>query len=134
MKARKHMRSITERRNQFHLFLFPVSCFLFILLPARADDKGTAGVTVNKDERTITIDCKIAPRKINDPRYKEIYPIEVIACSPFPKGLKAHETVVTIDCKPSALHKALEELGLTPGKPAIGEGKPQGPEVELFLE
>jgi len=33
------------------------------------------------------------------------WPLEVIACYPYPKGQKAHETLVTIDIKPS------EELG-----------------------
>jgi hypothetical protein len=100
-----------------------------------ADDKTPAGVVVDKDKRTVTIDAKIAPRKIDDPRYKEIYPIEVIACWPFPKGQKAHETVVTIDVKPSAVHKALEDLGLKPGKPVVGQVKKQaeGPEVAIFL-
>src|SRR5262245_35247168 len=87
-------------------------------LGVSADDKPPAGVAVDRDKRTVTIDAKIAPRKINDPRFKEIYPIEVIACWPFPKGQKAHETVVTIDVKPSVVHKALEDLGLKPGKPA----------------
>ncbi len=96
----------------------------------------TPGIAVDKDKRTITIDAKIAPRKINDPRYKEIYPIEVIACWAFPKGQKAHETVVTIDVKPSDVHKALESLGLKPGKPVMGESKepPQGPSVKVSLE
>ena len=96
----------------------------------------TPGIVVDKDKRTVTIDAKIAPRKIDDPRYKEIYPIEVIACWAFPKGQKAHETVVTIDIKPSEVHKALESLGLKPGKPVMGESKepPQGPEVSVALE
>src|SRR5215468_3781703 len=81
----------------------------------RAADKEPAGIAVDKEKRTITVDARIAPRKINDERYKEIYPIEVIACWEFPKGQKAHETVVTIDIKPSAVHKALESLGLKPG-------------------
>jgi hypothetical protein len=100
-----------------------------------AEDKTSAGIVVDKEKRTITIDAKIAPRKIDDPRYKEIYPIEVIACWPFPKGQKAHETVVTIDVKPSAVHKALEELGLKAGKPVVGQVKEraQGPEVNIFL-
>src|SRR5712692_4314780 len=101
-------------------------------LPA---DEGKSGVVVDKDKRTVTIDAKVAPRKINDPRFKEIYPIEVIACWPFPKGQKAHETVVTIDVKPSAVHKALEDLGLKAGKPVVGQVKKQaeGPEVAIFL-
>jgi len=100
-----------------------------------ADDKTPAGIVVDKAKRTITIDAKIAPRKIDDPRYKEIYPIEVIACWPFPKGQKAHETVVTIDVKPSAVHKALEDLGLKAGKPVNGpvKEKAQGPEVSIYL-
>jgi hypothetical protein len=100
-----------------------------------ADDQTPAGIVVDKEKRTITIDAKIAPRKIDDPRYKEIYPIEVIACWPFPKGQKAHETVVTIDVKPSAVHKALEDLGLKAGKPVVGQVKEQarGPEVNIFL-
>src|SRR3954469_13625644 len=94
------------------------------------------GVVVDKEGKTVSIDAKIAPRKIDDPRYKEIYPIEVIACWPFDKGQKAHETVVTIDVKvkPSDVHKGLVELGLKPGAPVVGEEEPKGPEVKIFLE
>ena len=109
---------------------------LLICCFSTADDKTPAGIVVDKEKRTVTIDAKIAPRKIDDPRYKEIYPIEVIACWPFPKGQKAHETVVTIDVRPSAVHKALEELGLKAGKPVVGQDtkeKAQGPEVNIFL-
>jgi hypothetical protein len=128
--------------------------------PGAEDKAGSPGVVVDKDKRTITVDCKIAPREIDDPRYKKPdlpgfdgYPIEVIACWPFPKGQKAHETLVTFDIKPSEVHKALEDLGLKPGTPVMGEGpkgtegvgvsvpaakttsgEPQGPEVNLFLE
>src|SRR5947209_492488 len=104
-------------------------------LAVSAEEKAPEGIVVDRDKRTVTIDAKIAPRKINDPRYKEIYPIEVIACWPFPKGQKAHETVVTIDVKPSVVHKALEGLGLKPGKPVVGPVKQQaeGPEVAIYL-
>src|SRR6516164_8934708 len=106
-------------------FTTTLSCLVVALLVGglartadeNKDDKKST-VVLDKDKRTITIDCKIAPRKIDDPRYKETYPIEVVACWPFPKGQKAHETIVTIECKPSEVHKALEELGLKPGKPA----------------
>lgn len=99
-----------------------------------------AGLVVDKDKRTVAIAAKIAPRIINDPRYKredgKPYPIEVIASWAFPKGQKAHETVVTIDVKPSEVHKALESLGLKAGKPAYGDSKeePRGPEVKVYLE
>jgi hypothetical protein len=99
-----------------------------------ADDKPGAGIVVDKEKRTITIDAKIAPRKIDDPRYTEIYPIEVIACWAFPKGQKAHETVVTIEVKPSEVHKAIVDLGIKPGKPVLGENEGKGTELKIFLE
>lgn len=97
-------------------------------------DKEGDGLRVDKEKRTITIDAKVAPRKL--PIYDKIYPIEVIASFAHPHGKKAHETVVTIETKPSAVHKALESLGLKPGKPLMG-GKtevPEGPEVNIYLE
>jgi hypothetical protein len=104
--------------------------------PLVGADPESSGVVVDKAKRTITVDARIAPRKINDERYKEIYPIEVVACYPFPRGQKAHETVVTIEAKPSAVHKGLLDLGLKPGTPVVGESKdaPQGPEVKIYLE
>lgn len=100
--------------------------------PGSGGDDG--GVRLDKAKRTVFIDAKIAPRKL--PHLKEVYPIEVIACWPHPKGKKAHETVVTIEAKPSAVHKALMDLGLKPGAPVMGESKtpPQGPEVNLYLD
>jgi hypothetical protein len=91
-------------------------------------------VTVDKEKKTITVPAKIAPRKIE--KYDQIYPIEVVACAGFKEGgEKAHETVVTIDVKPSEVHKALEGLGLKPGKPAFGEDSAaEGPELKVSLE
>jgi hypothetical protein len=108
---------------------------LTVSAPARAAE-AAGGVSIDKEKRTVTVEARIAPRKINDPRYTQIYPIEVIACWPFPRGQKAHETVVTIEAKPSAVHKALEELGLKPGKPARGGGNDagQGPAVNVYVE
>jgi hypothetical protein len=99
----------------------------------------TPGVVVDKDKRTVTIDAKIAPRKIDDPRYQRAdgtpYPLEVVACWAFPKGQKAHETVVTIDCKPSDVARAVESLGLKAGTPQNGGEKlPDGPEVNIYIE
>ena len=112
-------------------------CLLVAAVAAGQKKDDTAKkIVVDWDKRTITVPAKIAPRKIDDPRYKEIYPIEVIACWPFPKGQKAHETVVTIEAKPSDVHKALEALGLKPGKPVLGEAPqaPQGPAVAVYIE
>jgi hypothetical protein len=107
-------------------------------VPAGAEDKKeTAGIVVDKAKRTVTIDAKIAPRKLDDEKYGgKIYPLEVIACWGYPKGQKAHETLVTIEVMPSAVHKAVESLGLKPGKPVQGESKTlaEGPEVNLYLE
>src|SRR5947199_188670 len=102
-------------------------------LSALAQEK--KGLVVDKEKRTIVVPAKIAPRKIDDPRYKEIYPIEVIATHPFPRGAKAHETVVTVEVKPSDVHKALVDLGLKPGKPAkTAKDKQTGPAVQILLE
>ena len=100
-------------------------------LPSQDKKGGTPRIVVDKDKKTVTIDAKIAPRKL--PHLKEIYPLEVIACWPHPKGKKAHETVVTIDAKPSDVHKALESLGLKAGKPVMGEGEPKGPAVNVYF-
>ena len=104
---------------------------------AMAADEAAAKPVVDKEKKTVTIPAKIAPRKINDPRYTEIYPIEVVACAEFPRGQKAHETVITVDAKPSDVHKALEELGLKAGKPAAPGGEDsvaEGPELKISLE
>lgn len=99
----------------------------------RAAAAALATLTVDKERRTVSIPCKIAPRKL--PTLKDIYPLEVVATFPSPRGQKAHETVVTFECSPSEVHRALESLGLKAGKPARGEGvSAQGPEVGVFLE
>ena len=102
---------------------------------ARPDD--TPGVAVDREKKTVTIDAKVAPRKLSDEKFKGVvYPIEVIACWAYPKGQKAHETVVTFEVNPSVIHKALEELGLKPGKPVKGDVKEtaKGPEVNIYLD
>src|SRR5262245_40909951 len=111
-------------------------CGVLLVGIAAAQEKNT-GVVVDKERRAVIIDAKVAPRKINDPKYMDkIYPIEVIACWAYPKGQKAHETVVTIDVKPSEVHKALESLGVKPGKPVYGDTpmQAQGPEINVYVE
>jgi hypothetical protein len=113
----------------------PLVGVVLLGLPAAADEPPAGGVTVDKEKRWVVIDAKMAPRKLEYLK-GEIYPIEVIACWPHPRGKKAHETVVTIEAKPSDVHKALESLGLKPGTPVMGESDnpPQGPEVNVYLE
>lgn len=107
-----------------------------IALAARlpADDRPPAGLAVDKEKKTVTVDAKVSPRKVLDSG--EVYPIEVIACwGKEKKGKKAHETVVTIDVLPSDVAKAMESLGAKAGKPAVGEdAKAVGPEVAVFIE
>jgi hypothetical protein len=93
-----------------------------------------SGLVVNRERRTIMVPCAIAPRKL--PNLDAVYPIEVAATYPAPRGQKAHETVVVFEnVRPSDVHKALEGLGLKAGAPARGEeGKASGPELQLFLE
>ncbi len=90
-------------------------------------------ITVDAASKTVTVPCRIGARKLAT--LKEVYPLEVIASLPYPRGQKAHETVLTFDVKPSDVHKAIESLGLKPGKPAKGVGaESQGPEVSIYLQ
>lgn len=118
--------------SRYHALLLLALCL--VVGPALQAGKEGDGIKVDKEKKVITIDAKIAPRKLA--HLKEIYPIEVIACWEHPKGKKAHETVVTFDVNPSAIHKALEELGLKAGTPVMGDAKdpPMGPEVNITLE
>ncbi len=103
-----------------------------ILHTALAQD-GPRGVTVDPAKKQVIIEAKVAPRQL--PHLDKVYPIELIAGWPHPKGKKAHEIVVSTEVTPSAVHKALEQLGLKPGKPAKGEGaKAEGPIVQVFIE
>ncbi len=116
------------------LLLAPAAALLCAAAPSLSGEKkATSGIVVDKEKRTVTITAAIAPRKL--PNLKQVYPIEVIATFPAPKGQKAHETVVTYDVKPSEVHRALVSLGLKAGKPALGQnGKAAGPLVSLYLE
>jgi hypothetical protein len=125
--------------KRWYAILLGLVAFLGVAPQALAADKpeekSSDKIVIDKEKRTITIPAKIAPRKIDDPRYKEIYPIEVIATFPFPRGKKSHETVVTFEAKPSEVHKALVSLGLKPGKPAKTESDVQkGPEVKISIQ
>jgi hypothetical protein len=91
-----------------------------------------AQITVDPVHKSVTIPCRIAPRKL--PTLKEIYPLEVVGCWPTPQGQKAHETVVVFDVKPSEIHKAMESLGCKAGRPWQTEGdRATGTPVEISL-
>lgn len=90
-------------------------------------------LVVDKSAGQVAIPARIAPRKLAT--LKEVYPIEVIATWPAPRGQKAHETIVTISAAPSDVHRALESLGLKAGSPAKGEEEAAiGPQVQLLLQ
>ncbi len=110
-----------------------VAFALFAFHPPAPGQDAKTGVTVDKEKKSVSIEAKIAPRKLAN--LTEIYPIELIAGWGHPKGKKAHETVVTLEANPSDVHKALVEIGLKPGKPAKGEGtEAVGPDVAVFIE
>ena len=52
-----------------------------------AEEKASDGVMVDQEKKTVTLACKIAPRKL--PNLQEVYPIEVIATLAAPNGQKA---------------------------------------------
>ena len=104
-----------------------------IFFLAAAPDDAAKGVVVDKEKKTVSIDAKVAPRKLEHLK-GETYPIELIACWPHPRGKKAHETVLTIEADPSAVHKGLVECGLMPGKPAKGDGAAVGPDVNVYID
>jgi len=109
------------------------ACAIVCIAPKAAEAGPAQAITVDKARRLVAVPCRIAPRKL--PTLKEIYPIEVIATHPHPRGQKAHETVVTVESKPSDVHKALEGLGLKPGSPGKGHGPvAAGPEIRISLQ
>jgi len=121
------------------IFAIVAVALLGLARATSADEK--TGVTVDAAKKSVSVDAKVAPRKLEHLKGEQ-YPIELIASWPHPRGKKAHETVLTFDANPSAVHKALEAVGLKPGKPAKGSAmkdgdpdpKAQGPEVNVFIE
>jgi outer membrane protein assembly factor BamB len=101
-----------------------------VAIGEEAPREASRGVTLEREKRRVVIDARMAPRKL--PHLEGIYPIEVLAAQPH--GAKAHETVVTIDAMPSAIHEALEALGLHAGTPGLGEEPGRGPEVRIAIE
>ena len=106
-----------------------------------AEVKLPDSIKVDKEKKTVTVDAKVAPRKL--PHLDQSYPIEVIACWGYVKdakpgdknGKKSHETIVTIDVMPSEVFAAMEQLGLKPGKPGVGENaKVEGPDVNIYID
>lgn len=120
---------------------FGLLAFGALLGRAPADDKKAPGVTVDTSKKLLIVDAKVAPRKLEHLKGEQ-YPIELIASWPHPRGKKAHETVLTTEVEPSAVHKGLEQLGLKPGKPAKGgapkdgdpDPKAEGPVVNVYIE
>ncbi|HEX3147452.1 MAG TPA: YdjY domain-containing protein [Gemmataceae bacterium] len=102
--------------------------------PVVEEPRDPDALKVDKAKKTVTVAGVVALRKL--PNLDQRYPIEVIGTYPAPRGQKAHETVLTFKgVRPSDVHKALESLGLKPGKPAYGEGQQAvGPELKVYIE
>ena len=72
-------------------FVIAFGCLALLSLVGRsAAEEKKAGVTVDMAKKSVSIDAKVAPRKLEHLK-GEMYPIELIACWPHPKGKKAHE-------------------------------------------
>ena len=103
---------------------------------AGATTDAAAGITVDKEKRTVTIAAKVAPRKLDDPKFKEIYPIEVIATLPVPQGQEGprdgrhHRRQA--ERRPQGAGRAwASSRASRPRRPRTSR---PGPEVQLFLE
>ena len=137
MESNQMRPCLFKAHNNSKLRISLVAMFLWLMPATAAEEQIAPGVSVDKDNKSVSIDAVVAPRKL--PMYDQIYPVEVIACWAYDrkegKGQKAHETVVVINVMPSDVHKALEAVGLKPGKPMKGGETPcTGPDVNVFLE
>ena len=124
-------------KNELNSAAFRCLAAVSLLTAWLLNATGADAIKVDKEKKSVSIPCKVAPRKLPD--LSEVYPLEVICtlgkAADGKRAQKSHETVVVSDVKPSEVAKALEGLGLKPGKPAKGEGaKADGPEVEVFIE
>lgn len=106
-------------------------------LPAGSDEPETAeqafadllesmGVRFLRDAKSLEIEGRVNMQKGL---------VEVFACAP---DGKAHESVIVLDCVPSAVHAGLLALGLTPGTPvetgtAADYRPPTGDGVEVTV-
>jgi hypothetical protein len=77
------------------------------------------GVKINLDERSVDVDSRVCLREGL---------LELIACT---KEGKVHESIISVEAKPSHIHAALLLLGATPGNPAMQ--KPLDAEYTRFM-
>lgn len=95
-----------------------------------AEDTKPKIITVDRDAGLIDIKAKLVTCK---PEW-----LELVATTDGPSG-RSHESIVTVDTKPSLIHVALLSLGLEPGHPQkntlvddeVKTDPAQGPELEL---
>ena len=63
------------------------------------------GLTINLEEKSVDVDATVCLRTGF---------LELVACT---KGSKEHESIISVDAKPSHIHAALLLLGAKPGNP-----------------
>ena len=102
------------------------------LVPPGKGGPGT-GLVVNREKRTVTVACAIAPRKL--PNLAAVYPIEVAATYPAPRPEGPRDGGGLRERPAQRRPQGPRGPCLKPGEPARGEeGKASGPELRLFLE
>ncbi len=99
--------------------------------PGEADNRSTwPGIRLNLEDRWVDLEATVVLR--------EGEWVELLACTP---NSREHESVLTVDAKPSHVHLALLALGLEPGQPRtarrvgqewVSEG-PSGPPVAVSV-
>lgn len=104
--------------------------------PAAADD-AAAPVPMARDQAVDVGSVRVDPvtRSLAAPGWVNQVSgaIELLACGP---GGKTHESVFVLDVKPTDLQAALLLAGLRPGQglTGLGQGRPQGAALDLWVE
>jgi hypothetical protein len=122
----------------FRILLRGVAALLAaaFVLPSFGDDAADP-VPMNRDRTVAVGSVRVDPvaRTLAVPGWVNQVSgaIELLACGP---GGKTHESVLVLDVDPVDLQTALLLLGLKPGQglTGLGQGRPQGAEVDLWVD
>lgn len=98
------------------------------VLVARGQDTGTVATLGN-----VQVDAQTKTMMVSGWVNQVWGAIELLACGP---GGKTHESVFVLNCNPVDMQAGLLLLGLKPGTPptGLGQGQPQGPGVDIWVD